>query len=163
MARVYLALGSNQDNPLQQLCRAIWALHESGDIFVKKISQIYETTPIGPEQPNYLNMAMLIYTTLSPQALLETLKKLEVLQGRVETIPWGPRPLDIDILFYDELSVNESNLTIPHPRLYERDFVLVPLQEIYHETLSVNPNVTKTILSKIDRTELDALLMQQGA
>ena len=152
MAEVYLALGSNQNNPIKQLHSAIENLKNIPSIIVKKISGIYETLPIGPEQPHFFNMAALIQTILSPHELLSTLQQLEKQQGRVKTIHWGPRTLDIDILFFDDLKIEDAILTIPHPRLYERDFVLVPLQEIYHLPLSFDiTRLTQTILSKVSQ------------
>jgi 2-amino-4-hydroxy-6-hydroxymethyldihydropteridine diphosphokinase len=150
MAEVYLALGSNQQNPIEQLYCAIENLQSTPDILVKKVSGIYETLPIGPEQPNFFNMAALIQTVLSPHALLSALQQLEKQQGRVKTIHWGPRTLDIDILFFDDLIIEDATLTIPHPRLHERDFVLVPLQEIYPSPLAFDiKRLTQTIISKI--------------
>ena len=150
MADVYLALGSNQQEPIEQLYSAIKHLQTIPQIVVKKVSSIYETTPIGPEQPNFFNMAALVQTTLMPHALLSVLQQIEQRHGRVKTVHWGPRTLDIDILFFDDLQIDDETLSIPHPRLYERDFVLIPLQEIYHAPLSFDIDcMAQTILSKI--------------
>lgn len=150
MSQVYLALGSNQQNPLKQLQCACESLHNNPNIILQKRSNIYATKAIGPKQPNFLNMAVLIQTTLTPHALLLLLKQLERQQGRVNTVPWGPRTLDLDILFFDDLMIQDDQLQIPHPRLYERDFVLVPLQEIYPIPLIFDESqITKSIIRTI--------------
>jgi 2-amino-4-hydroxy-6-hydroxymethyldihydropteridine diphosphokinase len=92
---------------------------------------LYRTKPWGErDQPDFVNAAVLLETPLSPRDLLGELKRLERELGRVETHRWGPRVIDLDILAYDDLTLDEPNLTIPHPRLHERAFALIPLAEI---------------------------------
>jgi 2-amino-4-hydroxy-6-hydroxymethyldihydropteridine diphosphokinase len=126
---VYLALGTNLGDRLANLKQAITAL--TPQMEVKAKSQVYETLPWGFEdQPKFLNQVIKVNTYLDPEPLLKHLKRLEVALGRKESFPNGPRLIDIDILFYDDLVVNKPALVIPHPRLHERGFVLLPLMEI---------------------------------
>jgi 2-amino-4-hydroxy-6-hydroxymethyldihydropteridine diphosphokinase len=126
---VYLALGSNLGDRAANLKQAIAAL--TPQMEVKSKSQVYETPPWGIEdQPKFLNQAVKVTTYLEPEQLLKHLKRLEVALGRKESVPNGPRLIDIDILFYDDLILNKPSLVIPHPRLHERGFVLLPLMDI---------------------------------
>jgi 2-amino-4-hydroxy-6-hydroxymethyldihydropteridine diphosphokinase len=126
---VYLALGSNLGDRLANLKQAIDALTPQMDVKAK--SSVYETPPWGYEdQPKFLNQVVKAKTYLDPQPLLKHLKRLEVALGRQASFPNGPRLIDIDILFYDELTLNTSSLIIPHPGLPERGFVLLPLMEL---------------------------------
>lgn len=131
MAIVYLGIGSNLGCRRDNIRRAINLL-EKNNINVLQCSTIIETAPIGgpPNQGMFLNGVLKVETDLSPQNLLDQLKAIEKQLGRVTTIPNGPRPIDLDILFYDQLTINTSQLTIPHPRMWERDFVMQPLIEI---------------------------------
>jgi 2-amino-4-hydroxy-6-hydroxymethyldihydropteridine diphosphokinase len=125
----YLALGANLGDRLENLRAAIAAL--APDVRVVAESRIYETEPWGfAAQPAFLNMAIRAETNLSPVDLLSFLKKLEAGLGRSPTFRNGPRLIDLDILFYDDLVLDTPPLVIPHPRLQERAFVLVPLAEI---------------------------------
>jgi len=126
---VYLALGSNLGNRLSNLKEAIAALPPQMEVKAK--SAVYETPPWGYEdQPKFLNQVIKATTYLDPEPLLKHLKRLEVALGRKETFQNGPRLIDMDILFYDDLVVNTPSLVIPHPRLQERGFVLLPLMDI---------------------------------
>jgi GTP cyclohydrolase-4 len=129
MATAYLGLGSNLGDRKQNLARALDLI--SGQAVVEKLSSIYETEPVGYEQqPLFLNAVCRISTELSPQKLLRLAKKIETELGRVPSFPNAPRTIDIDILFYADTVFSNKELTIPHPRLAERAFVLVPLAEI---------------------------------
>ena len=137
---VYLALGANLGDRLANLKQAIAAL--TPQMEVKAKSQVYETPPWGFEdQPKFLNQVIKAKTYLDPEPLLKHLKRLEVALGRKESFPNGPRLIDMDILFYDDLVVNKPSLVIPHPRLHERGFVLLPLAEIA-------PNLVHPIIQK---------------
>lgn len=126
---VYLALGSNLDNRLANLKQAVSAL--SPQMEVKAKSDVYETLPWGYEdQPKFLNQVIKAKTYLGPGPLLKHLKRLEIALGRQESFPNGPRLIDMDILLYDDLVLNTPSLVIPHPRLHERGFVLLPLMDI---------------------------------
>lgn len=139
---IYLALGTNLGDRLANLNAAIGAFPPS--IVHRQSSHIYETPPLGyTDQPAFLNMAVKCETDLDAASLLKRLKQIEVEVGRVESFRWGPRQIDIDILFYDDLVLESESLTIPHPRLHERAFVLVPLADIAADF--VHPVLKKTI------------------
>jgi 2-amino-4-hydroxy-6-hydroxymethyldihydropteridine diphosphokinase len=126
---VYLALGSNLGDRLANLRQALVSLTPQMELLAK--SKVYETPPWGYEdQPKFLNQVIKVTTYLDPEPLLKHLKRLEVALGRKETFPNGPRLIDLDILFYDDLVLNKPSVVIPHPRLQERGFVLLPLMEI---------------------------------
>jgi 2-amino-4-hydroxy-6-hydroxymethyldihydropteridine diphosphokinase len=133
------------------LDRAVEALAHTLGIRVLRTSQYYETVPVGgpPEQGMFLNAAVEIESDLSPPELLEACQRLEAEAGRVRTERWGPRTLDVDILLYGEQLINAPELTIPHPRMHERRFVLEPLCEIAPE-LS-HPVVKKTMRELLAR------------
>lgn len=139
---VYLGLGSNLGDRLGNLRRALAMLSRIASI--EAVSSVYETDPWGvKEQPPFLNAVCRVRTSLSPEHLLEELQRIEGALGRQRGERWGPRPVDLDILFYDELVLNTPELTVPHSLLHERAFVLVPLAEIaprlYH------PRMGKTV------------------
>jgi len=125
-----IALGSNLGESQQILEQAIQQLDTHSEVRVSAVSSWYETLPVGPEQPNYLNGCALLTTSLSPCDLLATLLKIENEFGRVRQERWGARTLDLDILLYDDQVLEMEHLQIPHPRMRERAFVLVPLAEI---------------------------------
>lgn len=143
---IYLALGSNLDNRLANLKQAIASL--SPQMEVKAKSRVYETPPWGYEdQPMFLNQVLMAKTYLEPEPLLRHLKRLEIALGRKATFRNGPRLIDIDILFYDELVMDTPTLILPHPRLHERGFVLVPLMDIDPDL--VHPVKNKSICEMI--------------
>ncbi len=129
MAVVYLALGTNLRDRENNLAEAIRLMPP--EIRVARESPVYETDPWGyADQPPFLNQVICGETELDPQGALTHLKGIEARLGRVPSFPNGPRLIDLDILFYDQISLNSPGLVIPHPRLAERDFVLVPLAQI---------------------------------
>ncbi len=129
---VYLALGSNLGNRAANLKEAIASLPPQVEVKVK--SAVYETPPIGfADQDMFLNQVIRGETYLQPELLLKHLKRLEIALGRKPSFENGPRLIDMDILFYDDLVLYSTALTIPHPRLHERGFVLVPLMDIAAE------------------------------
>ena len=131
MVQAYLGLGSNIGDRKQQLLKAIDLIENIKGIKVTKQSSIYETAPIGyTDQPNFLNLCLEIETELSPQQLLKHCLDIEQQLHRVREIRWGPRTLDIDILLYSDNIIETDNLSIPHPRMQERAFVLIPLNDI---------------------------------
>lgn len=125
-----IALGSNLGDSWQTLQQALSALHCPPTLELLAQSSVYQTVAIGPPQPDILNACALLNTTLSAQALLHQLLEIEQRFGRVRRERWGPRTLDLDLLFYGQAIVSEPTLHIPHPRLRERAFVLIPLAEI---------------------------------
>lgn len=139
---VYLALGTNLGDRAANLKQAISSLTPQLDVKAK--SSVYETPPWGFEdQPKFLNQVIRAKTYLEPESLLRHLKRLEVALGRKESFLNGPRLIDIDILFYDDLVLDTPSLVIPHPRLHERAFVLLPLMDIAPDL--VHPVQKKTI------------------
>jgi len=132
MATAYLALGSNIGECRETLLAARRALDDLPGIRVEISSPLYLTEPVGGPngQPPYHNAVLRTGCKLDPQDLLKACHDIEARYGRVRTDRWGPRTLDIDILFYEEEVIEEDNLRIPHPRLHQRRFVLVPLNDI---------------------------------
>lgn len=143
MSVVYIGIGSNLGDRRYNCLKAIELLEQNG-LRISKISSVYETEPWGmKEQPAFLNMAVEAETEIVPRKLLELLKSIERNLGREKAMKWGPRVIDLDILFYDDLQITEEDLQIPHPLLHQRDFVLLPLSEIAPE--KVHPVLKKTI------------------
>lgn len=139
---IYLALGSNLGNRLANLKNAISNLPPQMD--VKKKSPVYETPPWGyADQPAFLNQVLMAETYMEPENLLGHLKRLETALGREPNFENGPRLIDIDILFYDDVIIDSPPLVIPHPRLHHRGFVLVPLNDIAPDL--VHPVLGKSI------------------
>lgn len=131
MARAYLGLGSNLGDRRENLRQAVDQLARVPGIVVRRRSSLYENPPVGYEaQPDFLNAVVEVETSLSPWALLEVLQAIETDLGRVRTLRWGPRTVDLDLLLYEGVRLDEERLTLPHPRLGERAFVLVPLAEL---------------------------------
>jgi 2-amino-4-hydroxy-6-hydroxymethyldihydropteridine diphosphokinase len=130
MAIVYIGLGSNLGDRHRNCLRAIELIEGSG-LVVSKQSAMYETAPWGvTDQPAFVNMAIEIETDLDPQGLMALLKRIEKAMGRQKTVRWGPRIIDLDILFYNQITLHSDGLIIPHPLMHEREFVLKPLSEI---------------------------------
>lgn len=125
-----IALGSNLGDSQGILEAALQVLATTPNINIQAKSSWYQTKPIGPIQPDYINGCAVLQVALSPQQLLKTLLHIEVKFGRVRREKWGARTLDIDLLLYDDLILDTPDLQLPHPRMSERAFVLVPLAEI---------------------------------
>ncbi len=130
--RCALGLGSNLGNPKANLDEAVRRLEASGDMVLVSRSSDYRTPPWGPvPQDDYLNICIVVDTTLKPKALLDRCLDVERQLGRVRDVRWGPRTIDIDVLIYGLERVDEPDLEIPHPRMGERAFVLIPLAETW--------------------------------
>lgn len=131
MANVYLSLGSNMESRIGYLEKAISKLRLMKDSEVTAISSIYETDPVGYiDQPSFLNLVVCIKTTLPPFELLAETQQIENELGRKREIRWGPRTIDLDILLYDQENMKMESLTLPHPRMWQRSFVIIPLLEV---------------------------------
>ena len=131
MNTVYIALGSNQNNPVYHVEKGIREINHLTQTKVLKKSSLYTTKPIGPQnQPDFINAVIKISTKNEPIALLDILQEIEQQHNRKRIKRWGPRTLDLDIIIFNELEINEDRLTIPHPEMIKRDFVLIPLLEI---------------------------------
>jgi 2-amino-4-hydroxy-6-hydroxymethyldihydropteridine diphosphokinase len=125
----YIGLGSNQGNSLETLRSALADVRSLGQL--RHVSPVYESDPVGlTEQAAFTNAVAALDTSLEPVALLDGLLEIENRHGRVRTVRWGPRTLDLDLIAYDDVSIEKPELTLPHPRLFERAFVLVPLAEM---------------------------------
>lgn len=136
MSIVYIALGSNLNMPIQQLNLAIQAMADLPDTEIKKVSSLYQSQPLGPQdQPDYVNAVACLETELSPLALLDALQNIENGQGRIRLRHWGERTLDLDILLYDNQIIHNERLTVPHYDMQNREFVIVPLYEISPELI----------------------------
>jgi 2-amino-4-hydroxy-6-hydroxymethyldihydropteridine diphosphokinase len=130
MAQVFIGLGSNLKDRAANIKKAIRLLKKEG-IRIEKISKVIETKPVGgPAQANFLNAAIKIKTDLSPRKLLRTIKGIEHDMDRRPGVRFGPRLIDLDILLYDKLVLKSKTLTIPHPRMWGRSFVLEPLSSL---------------------------------
>ena len=130
MTGIYLGLGSNVGDRLENLRRAVALLRERGAL-LSRSSRVYETEPVGgPPQADFLNAVIDVETALSPRELLMTCLAVEEEMGRVRTERWGPRVIDVDLLAYGDEEIAEPGLEIPHPRMHERGFVLIPLLEL---------------------------------
>jgi 2-amino-4-hydroxy-6-hydroxymethyldihydropteridine diphosphokinase len=127
----YLALGSNLGERLEHLQLAVDALTRVSGVRVAAVSRVYETEPVGgPPQDAYLNAVVAIETDLDPRELLERCQEIEALAARERAERWGPRTLDVDILLVDGIRFESADLTIPHPRMWDRGFVLAPLRDV---------------------------------
>ena len=151
---VYLGLGSNLGDRKANLGAAVQGLESVSRLLAT--SPIYETPPWGyMDQPDFLNQVIRVETDLSPSELLVYLKALETRLGRTATVRYGPRTIDIDVLFYDDLVLDEPGLTIPHPRIQGRAFVLVPLADLAPDM--IHPLEGKTVsalLEQVDQSEI---------
>lgn len=162
-SKVYFGLGSNTGDRLSNLKKALNLLKEK-DIEVSKISSVYESSPVDYlEQPDFLNIVVEAETSVEPGKTLELIREIENLLGRKREIEKGPRIIDIDILLYNKAEIRTADLTVPHPKMLERSFVIVPLLEIAPDVklpsgelvrrsfkgLSINP----TELRKIGKDE----------
>ena len=145
MPLVHLALGANLGDPAATLDAAVRRLRAEPGVRVLTVSQYYETDPVGgpPDQPSYLNAAAAVETDFAPDTVLEILHRIEHQFGRIRAVPDGPRTLDLDLLFYDDRVIATRGLTVPHPRMHERAFVLVPLSEIAPD--AVHPASRRTV------------------
>ncbi|MDM4533747.1 2-amino-4-hydroxy-6-hydroxymethyldihydropteridine diphosphokinase [Klebsiella oxytoca] len=135
MTLAYIAIGSNLASPLEQVNAAVNALAEIPDSRVISVSSFYRTPPLGPQdQPDYLNAAVALETSLAPEALLDHTQRIEQQQGRTRKAErWGPRTLDLDIMLFGEEVLNTPRLTVPHYDMKNRSFMLWPLFEIAPE------------------------------
>ena len=149
-----LALGSNLGDRLSNLQAAIDLLAERG-VIATQASSVWETEPVPADQPRYLNAVVAAETTLGPSALLAAAKDVERLLGRVPSPRWSARPADVDILFFDDILVDEPDLQVPHIRIAERGFVLAPLAEVMPGPLPVLGESAKALLAAVGAAGLE--------
>ena len=159
MADALVALGGNVGDVRDTLDRAVAMLCDGSDMRLRARSSDYRTPPWGVEdQPPFVNLAIAVDTSLTPHALLARAQAVEHALGRERTKErrWGPRPVDIDLIAYDDLALETPDLTLPHPRLFERAFVLVPLAEIMPERVIAGIKV-RDALARIDAAGIEKL------
>jgi 2-amino-4-hydroxy-6-hydroxymethyldihydropteridine diphosphokinase len=156
MHRVYIALGSNLGDRIANLTAAIKAMKPN--VHPRKCSPVYETPPWGySDQPKFLNQVIEAETDLSPESLLEYLKKIEVNIGRRETFRYGPRVIDLDIIFFDGEVIDSPPLIIPHPRLEERSFVLLPLADLAPDYR--HPILGDSVMEMLSKVETKGIIV----
>ena len=157
MSTAYLGLGSNLGDRRQFLVDAVRGLCSASSICVEKVSSVYETTPVGVvDQPDFLNLVVQVTTELSARDLLARCLQIETNLGRVRTEHWGPRTIDIDVLWFEGQTLNEPDLVLPHPRMHLRAFVLVPLAEIAPMLLFAGMRIDE-LAAKLDQSGLRLL------
>ncbi|CAH0992249.1 2-amino-4-hydroxy-6-hydroxymethyldihydropteridinepyrophosphokinase [Sinobacterium norvegicum] len=155
---VYIALGSNLEDSISHVSDAVNEIGALPGCQLLKQSSWYQTKAIGPgNQPDYINGVILITTTLSPIALLDALQGIENQHGRVRTLRWGARTLDLDILFYEDQQIDCPRLNIPHPRIAERAFVVAPLLDLVKRMPTPPYQPLADLLSNLDSQELQRL------
>lgn len=146
-----VALGSNLGDSEQIIEEALVRLDQLDGMRLKVRSHLYKTAPVGPPQPDYINACAVFCTVLSPEHVLQVLLTTEASFGRIRRERWGPRTLDLDLLFYGDQVVDTPKLTLPHPRMHERAFVLVPLAEIAaHWLHPVRLQTVKELLEQVE-------------
>ncbi len=155
MIDAFIGLGANLGDRMETLRAAVEELAREPGFLLRGTSRVYETEPVGPPQPRYLNAVVRIGTLLSPRVTLRRLLEIEELLGRVRREHWGSREIDLDLLLYGDRIVAEGALRVPHPRLHERAFALVPLAEIapdaHHPQMARTAAELLAALSEADR------------
>ena len=150
MNNIYIALGSNLKNPKKQIKDGIQSIKKIDGVQILSKSKLYETPPVGIlDQPNFVNAVIKIDSDLSPNKLLEELLNIENNAARVRVDKNGPRTLDLDILLFNDLILDKKNLIIPHPRMHERLFVLIPLKDIDETIVIPNHGAIIDIINRL--------------
>jgi 2-amino-4-hydroxy-6-hydroxymethyldihydropteridine diphosphokinase len=153
-----IALGSNIGDSYQILEAAIETLATTPGIKLQAKSSWYRTKAVGPPQPDYLNGCAILQVAMSPDLLLETLLAIENKFGRVRQERWGARSLDLDLLLYDDLIIDTPHLQIPHPRMRERAFVLIPLAEVAPDWIEpISGSIIRDLVKKVDCSDVHLL------
>jgi 2-amino-4-hydroxy-6-hydroxymethyldihydropteridine diphosphokinase len=143
--RAFIGLGSNLGDRLANLKEAVLRLAKTEGVSVTRLSHVYETSPVGPPQPDFLNAVAEVWTSLSARELLAASLRIEEEMGRVREERWGPRVIDLDLLNYGRTKIDEQGLILPHPRMHERAFVLVPLLELDDDPLLPGDRKVKSL------------------
>ncbi|MGE4348768.1 MAG: 2-amino-4-hydroxy-6-hydroxymethyldihydropteridine diphosphokinase [Candidatus Berkiella sp.] len=150
---VYIGLGSNLEDPVHQVKSAIDEISQIKEITLQCQSSLYQTKPLGPKQPDFVNAVISVSTSLKPITLLDLLLDIEARRGRKREIKWGPRILDCDILLYGNQSIQMPTLTVPHPEMRKRSFVLIPFFEIAPNFIFNDGKSLKTLVRQFDSDE----------
>lgn len=151
----YIALGSNLKQPMLQIKQAIIALADLPQTKLPQHSSLYLTSPVGYDnQPDFINAVASLETTLEPSQLLESILDIESSFGRERPFPNAPRVLDLDLLLYDELVMHTPSLTVPHPRMHLRGFVMLPLAEIAPDLMIPKLGSVVELLAKLDISDI---------
>ena len=161
--RAYIAIGSNLDDPVAQVKEAIEELDMLPDTILAERSSLYTSKPMGPQdQPDYVNAVVGLDTLLSPEDLFARMVKIEDLAGRVrDNEKWGPRVLDLDLLLYGKNKIQTAELTVPHPGLHERDFVIIPLAEIAGNLNIPGHGLLSTLINQVENHSLKKVITGQ--
>ncbi|MGN1392930.1 MAG: 2-amino-4-hydroxy-6-hydroxymethyldihydropteridine diphosphokinase [Succinivibrionaceae bacterium] len=153
-----IGIGSNLDSPVEQVKQALIDLKGHHNIKILNTSSLYSSKPVGPQdQPYFINAVVSIETFLDSHELLDYLQSIEQKHRRVRIQHWGPRTLDLDILFYDNENINTPRLTVPHPEILNRVFVVIPLLEIYPEYTLPNGTLLKNYIKNLPKDDLQLL------
>lgn len=163
MSSCYIGLGSNIEGPRDQVIQAISELAELPSSTLLKASSLYQSKPLGPQdQPDFINAVAELETSLSVRKLLSYLQEIESNHHRSREIHWGPRTLDLDILLYDAVEIDNADLKIPHPEIRNRNFVLIPLYEIAVELTIPGMGKLAELVRQIDRSGLDKIQVTEN-
>ena len=155
MNQVYIGLGSNLENPLAQLKSAIGHLSERSEIHHLKVSNLYGSKPVGPQdQPDYVNAVACFHTPLDGVGTLDLLQSIEQAHRRIRERHWGPRTLDLDILLFNDAPIDLPRLTVPHPFMLERGFVIRPLLDLAPTLLLHNGKTVAEHVRQLDTSDL---------
>lgn len=158
MTLAYVALGANIGEPSAQLNAAVAALNDLPGSRVLEVSPYYRSAPVGyADQPDFTNAVLSLETTLDAESLLAAMLEIEAALGRQRTFRNAPRPLDLDLLLYGHDSIQIEHLTVPHPRMHERAFVLLPLSDIAPDLVLPGHGAVVTLLSGLDQSDLQRL------
>jgi 2-amino-4-hydroxy-6-hydroxymethyldihydropteridine diphosphokinase len=155
---IYIGLGSNQENPINQIQSAITEINQMEGIKVIKSSSLYITKPVGlVEQDNFINAVIEVSSSFSPHELLLKLQQVEQMHKRVRDIKWGPRTLDCDLLYYQDKILSDKILTLPHKEILHRAFVLVPLAEIAPNWQHTDGRTMQALVQSCDQSGVQEL------
>ena len=158
LTRCYIGLGSNLNSPKHQINAALQQLSKISKTTLIFHSSLYSSRPLGPQdQPDFINAAAAINTALNPHALLDKLQAIEQMSGRERKQHWGPRTLDLDLLLFGDQTIKSERLTVPHPHMRQRNFVLHPLFEIAPELTLPDGTSLKAVYEQTPSTGLERL------
>lgn len=158
--RVYIGIGSNLEDPVTQVKDAIEELEMLPDTILAARSSLYTGKPMGPQdQPDYINAVVALDTLLSPEDLFARMMEIEKQAGRVrDGEQWGPRILDLDLLMYGKKKIDEAHLTVPHPAMHERDFVIIPLAEVAGNMKIPGHGLLSTLINQVENHSLKKVI-----